>query len=228
MTCCENPIDLGCKSACAPITTTIQTLLTDFSIVYNFNGTWVSTPAIVVDGFVTIPAGTFNEASSVTFQIYNNVNAFVGCYKAKILPGNVTFEAKPYTPPLMPFVTNIDFTDGGCSNDTFRGIMTVYFNPDGGIQDGTILDLHHLILHNNNSTPHSIICTTAGVSYINDQLIIYDASLLVTDEINLAVQVTSKNCNHNFTIDAVIDHCENLAPGYENTINSPMVQFVYP
>lgn len=228
MTCCENPIDLGCKSACAPITTSIQTSSTDFSIVYNYNGTWVSTPAIVVDGFVTIPAGTFNEASNVTFQVFNNVNAFVGCFKAKIVPGNVDFEVKPYTPPLIPFVTNIEFTSGGCSNDTFRGQMVIHWNPDSGVQDGTILDLHHEILHNGSSTPHSLICITPGVDYINDQLIITDSSLITGNVIFLSVEVTSKNCNHHFTIDAVIDHCENLAPGYENTINTPMIQFVYP
>lgn len=228
MTCCENPIDLGCKSACAPITTSIPTSSTDFSIVYNFNGTWVSTPAIVVDGYVTVPAGTFNEASNVTFQIFNSVNAFVGCYKAKIMPGNVTFEVQPYTPPLLPFVTSIDFAMQSCANDVFLGLMTVTFNPDSGIQDGTILDLHHQILHNNNPTPHSFVCLTPGVSYINDQLIVYDASLLTSNQILLEVQVTSKNCNRSFTIDAVIDHCENIATGYENTTNTPMIQFVYP
>lgn len=229
--CCENPIDLGCRSACAPITLPVAITETAYyTIVYEFAGALISREfeAVPVGGFLQVPSYIFNETQHVTFQIYDASGVLVSCFKAHILPSNMTLEPYTPTPPLLPFTTSIEFIPSACNNDLFHGVMKVVFSPDIAVQNGTILDLHHDILHNNQSTPHSIICGTPGVDYIGDDLIITDASLLTGNEILLDVSVTSKNCNHSFTIDAVVDSVENLVSGYANTLNTPMTQFVWP
>lgn len=231
--CCESPIDLGCRSACAPITLPVAITGTAYyTIVYEFAGALISREfeAVPVDGFLQVPSYVFNETQNVTFQIYDGNNVLVSCFKANILPSSMTFEPVTPTPPLLPFTTSINFSSNGCANDVFSGRMEVYLNDLDAIQDGTLIDLHHQILHNGTSTPHSIVCVSPGVTYSNDDVLITNSKLFIASGgiLFFDVAVTSKNCNHSFNIDAVVDHVENLSSGYENTINNPMIQFVWP
>lgn len=225
MNCCTNPIDLGCRPSCAPITTNISGIEGDiFNVYWTFNGTYQTAQAEVIDGFVTIPGNIFNESQPVNFSIYDSENVFVACFKATIRPGDIIVQEIPVT---IPFTTSINIQSDGCSNDQWSGIMEINLNTIDALQNGSILDLHHDILHNGNSTPHSITVITPGIDYVGDDLIITDVSL-IENPIKLQVHVTSKNCNHSFTIDAVIDHVENLATGYSNTTNTPLTTFTWP
>ena len=231
--CCENPIDLGCRSACAPITLPVAITETAYyTIVYEFAGALISREfeAIPVDGFLQVPSHIFNETQHVTFQIYDASGVLVSCFKAHILPSNMVIEPYTPTPPLLPFTTLVNFSSNGCSNEIFRGRLEVYLSDLNAIQNGTLIDLHHEILHNNQSTPHSIVCVSPGISYSNDDVVVVDKNLFITSGgvIFFDVTVTSKNCNHSFTIDAVVDSVENLVSGYANTLNTPMTQFVWP
>lgn len=228
MNCCTNPIDLGCRQSCAPITTNIaNNLVEPYQLVWNFNGTYQSQIIHPVNGFVTIPGNTFNESNNVTFSIYDQNNEFIACYKASIKPGNFSDELEPPSPILLPFNTAFSIGNIQCTGDLWRANLYVQMNDIGALKNGSILDFHHEILHSGQSTPHSITCTTPGVSYIGDDLIITDITLLPLF-ITLLVNVTSKNCNHSFTLDAVIDHVEGLNAGYENVTNTPLNTYTWP
>lgn len=224
MTCCNNPIDLGCKSACAPITTTIPTAQTGFSVVYNFNGTWVSTPAEVVDGYVTVPAGTFNESSNVTFQIFNNVNAFVACFKASIHPGDVDFEINK--PVLIPIDTVVEFTSYGCTADLFRGRLRVTISNTNGLKVGTQISLDIAVLHAGNTIPYALSSPDPYQYSVNYNII--EINVLGLQVIEVDIEIANPGCGVDFSLDCAVSNIDNQTPGYFNQTNTPMPQFIYP
>ena len=228
MNCCTNPIDLGCRPSCAPITTNIAGIEGDlYTIVWTFNGVYQSAQAEIVNGFLKIPGNTFNESEPVNFLVYDADNVFVACYKATMRPGNVIVEDTPPTPVYLPLTTSITLNSEGCENDLWRGVLQINLNTLDGLQGGSIIDLHHEILHNGNSTPHALNIITPGISYVNDLLTILDPSQ-ITNPIELEVTVSSKNCKHSFTIDAQVNDILYMANGYDNTMNYPLTQFVWP
>lgn len=220
MTCCNNPIDLGCKSACAPITTTIPTAQTGFSVVYNFNGTWVSTPAEVVDGYVTVPAGTFNESSNVTFQIFNNVNAFVACFKASIHPGDVDFEMNK--PVLIPIDTemSIDGANPGCSNGlNIDEVSIIILTGFSGIQYGTIYNVDVEVTHGGNPHTYQLYRDKLLTMPVTDNKIIQIEAPGQTPVFYVATQFS--NCNQKYTLTVNVISIENYVTGYKNGIHLP-------
>jgi len=228
MNCCTSPIDLGCRPSCAPITTNIAGIEGEiYTIVWTFNGVYQSAQAEITNGFLTIPGNTFNESEPVNFLVYDADNVFVACYKATMRPGHVTVEDTPPTPVYQPLTTSIILSSDECASDTWRGVMEITLNTLSGLQGGSIIDLQHQILHNNNNTPHAISIMTPGITYVNDLLTIIDISV-VTNPIKLSVEVTSKNCNRSFTIDAQVQDIQYMANGYDNTMNYPLTQYVWP
>lgn len=227
MSCCSNPIDLGCKNYCAPITTNIIVSAGETHIVaYRFNGKLITHEITSMDaGYLVIPAGIFNEVSNITFNVHDSSGNFIACFKIEMSSGGTTVEMnKPQ--PALPVNTVVNFIPDRCTSDVYRGIIQILFSDMNAIKNGVVIDLHHEILHNGTSTPHSINPGSMGYTYVNDLITITDETLL-GGQILLGVLVTSKNCTHKFTIDAVVDNMQNLPPAYFNNINTPMPEFNY-
>lgn len=224
--CCENPIDLGCRSACAPITTNIvQTTAGYYTIVFEFNGALISREfySTPVGGYLQIPDYIFNESSSVTFQIYDSTSTFIACFKANILPGDTSIE--PSVPTSLTGVAthtqsgNVVPCSAGAHVIQFRSTFT----PTGGIKIGTIIDLDVVVQHGGNAHAYSLFYDAAKtLPIINNQFVCSQA----LNSIGFYCSVIMSNCNQNFTIDAVVHGITNMVDGYYNTTNT-YTQYAY-
>lgn len=220
--CCENPIDLGCHSACAPILTTIvQTQQSYYTIAYQFNGAlitreWLADP---VNGFLQVPSYIFNEASNVTFQIYDGDNVLVSCFKAQILPSNSTFVPQPPAPPYTQFTTTIE-TIGvvrSCVNGEHFIHFRINYNDLQGMLVNTYFMMGAYLLHGGNPHPFTLYYDAGATQPLYQNEYYNVQNMLPT--LDIYMKTTLSNCNQDFTFNIVVNSVGFIAPGYVNTIN---------
>lgn len=219
--CCENPIDLGCHSACAPILTNIvQPVQGYYTIAYQFNGAmitreWLADP---VNGFLQVPNYIFNEASNVTFQIYDGDNVLINCFKATILPSNSTFVPQPPAPPFDAFTTTIELVRAGqCVNGGHLVQFKINYNDLQGMLVNTYFMLGATLTHGGNNHPFTLFYDSAGTQpvYQNEQYLA--GNHLPTLDLYMKTQLN--NCNQHFTFNIQVNQVGFIAPGYVNTNN---------
>lgn len=219
--CCENPYDLGCHSACAPIITNIVQPQQGYYIIsYTFNGAlitreWLATP---VGGFLEIPSYIFNESANVTFQIYDGNSVFINCFKAKILPSNSTLQPQPPQPPLTPFTTLIETISAErCLNGKHLIRFTINYNDLQGMLVNTYFTLGAVLTHGGNNHPFTLYYD-AGLTQPLYQNEYYNVQNMLPT-LNLYMLTELKNCNQHFTFNIVVNSVGFIAPGYVNTVN---------
>ena len=216
MSCCNNPIDLGCKSACAPVTTTIADSGT-FIAVYEFNAVELAVNCEVVDGYVTIPAGTFNEEGPVNFSVYADDNVFVACFKAKMLPGSITFE---YNPPqgLVGVSTDTVYVNEpvACVNGLHRLSFRTTWTPTAGFIAGTTLEYFVSLTDGGSPMSYQLYYDIAGTQPLVGNNFVYTG----IGGIAFYAFVQLNNCNHGYTIDIVVYEIKNINIGYYNSSNT--------
>ena len=222
--CCENPIDLGCRSACAPITLPVVISETAFyTIVYEFAGALISREfeATPVDGYLQVPSYVFNESQYVTFQIYDADKVLAGCFKARMLSGNTTIEHTPPS-PLVRVDTYMDVSAQvvDCSNGLNTDELTINFvgnlNPQ---KIGTIYHIQLSVHHGGNPHPYQLYYDQGLTQPLSQN------KFVVTDPMQvptfyLAVQLS--NCNQKYEVTAVVTSIENMEAGYYNGTNTPV------
>lgn len=219
--CCENPIDLGCHSACAPILTNIvQPTQANYTIAYKFNGAlitreWLADP---VGGFLQVPSYIFNESQNATFQIYDGDNVLIGCFKAQILTSNSTFVPQPPAPPYTAFTTTIETKSvTPCASGKHLIKFRINYNDLQGMLVNTYFKMGAYLTHGGNAHPFTLYYD-AGMTqplYQNEYYMVQN--MLPTLDIYMYTALS--NCNQDFTFNIVVNEVGFIAPGYVNTIN---------
>lgn len=221
--CCENPIDLGCRSACAPITLPVVISETAFyTIVYEFAGALISREfeAVPVDGYLQVPSYVFNESQYVTFQIYDNDKVLVGCFKASMLSGNTTIEHTPPSPLVR--VDTIMFanpTHQACINGLNVDELSIEPSEYGQNKIGTIYNIQLSVHHGGNLHPYQLYYDQGLTLPINQNKFELSDSMPIPI-LYLAAQLS--NCNQKYEVTAVVTSIENMEAGYYNGTNTPV------
>ena len=219
--CCENPIDLGCHSACAPILTNIvQPVQGYYTIAYQFNGAmitreWLADP---VNGFLQVPSYIFNEASNVTFQIYDGDNVLISCFKATILPSNSTFVPQPPAPPYDAFTTTMEFKSAvPCVAGRHLVHFRINYNVLQAFLVNTYFEIGATLTHGGNAHPFTLYYDASMTQpvYNNEQYLA--GNRLPTLDIYMYTELS--NCNQHFTFSIQVNQVGFIAPGYVNTNN---------
>ena len=221
--CCENPIDLGCRSACAPITLPVVISETAFyTIVYEFAGALISCEfeAVPVDGYLQVPSYVFNESQYVTFQIYDADKVLVGCFKARMLSGNTTIEHTPPS-PLVRVDTSMNklINPYPCANGLHVDALSVNVSTQNGFKTGTIFNFEIDVVHGGNQHPYQLYYDQALTQPILQNKYVL-LNPLAFPLFYLAVQLS--NCNQKYEVTAVVTSIENMEDGYYNGTNTPV------
>ena len=89
MCCDDDIIDLGCFQSCDQITTLIEIPYEGyFRLTYLFNGAVINRrfKGTRVNNKLVIPSGLFNEDYVTKFELFDDEETKIGCYKVKIYP----------------------------------------------------------------------------------------------------------------------------------------------
>lgn len=221
--CCENPIDLGCRSACAPITTNIvQTIAGYYTIAYKFAGSLITREfyATPVGGVLQIPANIFNESQNVTFSVFDSNKVQIACYKATMLPSNSTLQSEEPNPlQLIDTSISIDGQNVECSNGLNIDAVTILATSGlAGLKVGTIYNMNISVIHGGNPHPYSLYYDQAlTIPILNNKIIQMEINPIQSPLFYVATQLS--NCNQNYTLSVIVDSMENMEQGYANGTN---------
>lgn len=209
MSCCDNPIDLGCLSSCTPIVTNATaTCAGSYSIVYHFNGAAVNIPFYQdAPGYVTIPAGYLNESYNGQFRLFDASGELIACYSFTMSP-SITLSAMPTTGEIL--TTTMDVVSTACVQGVPDDAAAIYciIVPDdmAHIEVGTTFELS-LSVDNGTGTGSIGVEAGDGVSVSGSTLTITDMALV---EANGGIQ---------FFISPAIESCvDSLGMTYDVTI----------
>lgn len=209
MSCCNNPISLGCLTSCDQIVTNATaTCAGTYSIVYSFNGASVSIPFYQdAPGYITIPAGYLNEAYNGQFRLYDASGELIACYTYTMSPAS-TISAMPTDAEILTTTMSVVSTEcvQGIPDDAASIFCIIVPDDFTHIQNGTTITLS---LSVDNGTGSGAIGVEAGqgVSVSGSTLTITDASLVESEG------------GIKFFISPVITSCvESLGMTYDVTI----------
>lgn len=209
MSCCDNPIDLGCLSSCDPIVTNATaTCAGGYSIVYYFNGAAVSIPFYQsAPGYITIPAGYLNESYNGQFRLYDASGELIGCYTFT-MSASSTVSAMPTDSEIL--TTTMEVVSTACIQGLPDDAAYIYciIVPDDMLHIG-VGTTFTLSLSVDGGTGSGAIAVEAG-----DGVSVSGTTLTITD-----MALVEANGGVKFYISPVIESCvDSLGMTYDVTI----------
>ena len=125
MCCDDDIIDLGCWQSCDSIKTLIEIEYEGyFRMSYNFNGSIINRrfQGTRLNGKLVMPAGLFNEDYVTRFELFDDENVKIGCYKVKIYPTQEYVQSS-----IIPIVTASDYN---CSEGSVTFTLRFEFTAE--------------------------------------------------------------------------------------------------
>lgn len=196
--CCDNPIDLGCVNSCENITTNIVVSCSNsYTIHYEFNGAVINYTMQANSGYLTIPAGIFNEDYSTTFQIKDTSGQIIGCYKVNISPSIVS-PLQVVNDVLNSHINlEMELCEEGVPTSLQPVNVSIVLNDSSLLQAGSTialdLNLDPSLIFGFTSLNTNAYTVTAGPI-----ITIVNIDEIVNNTINLLLNIVVETCNTSF------------------------------
>lgn len=209
--CCDNPINLGCVSSCESVTTDfVVTCSGAYTIQYEFNGATISYTMQANEGFLTIPAGVFNEDYNTTFKVKDMSGQVIGCYKVNVTP---SVGSPIQSSGASVLTSNIELIKGLCTtgmpNGTQECEINILLSDSDLLQAGTTIDL---VVNIDPELTYGLTSLNTGAyTILGDTITIVDPSEIVDNTINLSMNIiVSASCNTSFESQVSVGCYNNL------------------
>lgn len=208
--CCDNPINLGCVGSCESVTTDIVVACSSaYTVQYEFNGAIISYTMQANEGYLSIPAGVFNEDYNTTFKVKDMSGQVVGCYKVNVSP-SVGSPVQLSSGSVL--TSSIELVKGLCADGVPTGIqqvdLTITLNDSTLLEAGTSITLDVTIdpellfgLTSLNTDAYSVVGSTITIIAVDE---------IENNSIYLSMDIVVANCNTTYEAQTSISCYSNL------------------